>query len=137
MPAAWHARPAARQISSFWGSRRTWVACARLGIGRSRHTAYRPPAIGPIFPSSHAELSPMKTQGSNTDVVFLSGVRTGFGSFGGTLKDLSATELGAVAAKHAVGRSRVPAGAVGHTVFGSGLQTSTDGLYCARTGGLE
>jgi len=40
----------------------------------------------------------MKTQGSNTDVVFLSGVRTGFGTFGGTLKDLSAIELGAVAA---------------------------------------
>src|SRR2546427_3585075 len=37
---------------------------------------------------------PMKTQGSNTDVVFLSGVRTGFGTFGGTLKYLSALELG-------------------------------------------
>ena len=43
----------------------------------------------------------MKTQGFNTDVVFLSGVRTGFGTFGGTLKDLSAIELGAVAGKHA------------------------------------
>ena len=27
----------------------------------------------------------MKTQGSHTDVVFLSGVRTGFGTFGGSL----------------------------------------------------
>src|SRR6266516_1997159 len=50
----------------------------------------------------------MKTQGSTKDVVFLSGVRTGFGTFGGTLKDLSATELGAVAFRHAVERSRFP-----------------------------
>ena len=28
---------------------------------------------------------------SPTDILFLSGVRTGFGSFGGSLKDLSAT----------------------------------------------
>jgi acetyl-CoA acetyltransferase family protein len=74
----------------------------------------------------------MKTQGSNTDVVFLSGVRTGFGAFGGTLKDLSAIELGAVAARHAIERSGVPAGAIGHTVFGNALQTSADAIYCAR-----
>ncbi|HUL03305.1 MAG TPA: acetyl-CoA C-acetyltransferase [Gemmatimonadales bacterium] len=74
----------------------------------------------------------MKTQGSTTDVVFLSGVRTGFGSFGGTLKDLSAIELGAVAAKHALERSRIPAGEVGHSVFGNALQTSADAIYCAR-----
>ncbi len=74
----------------------------------------------------------MKTQGSNTDVVFLSGVRTGFGAFGGTLKDLSAIELGAVAAKYALERSGVPAAEVGHTVFGNALQTSADAIYCAR-----
>src|SRR2546430_8888816 len=79
----------------------------------------------------------MKTQGSNTDVVFLSGVRTGFGGFGGTLKDISATELGAVAAKHALERSGVPAGDIGHTVFGNALQTSADAIYCARHVGLR
>src|SRR2546429_8890715 len=79
----------------------------------------------------------MKTQGSNTDVVFLSGVRTGFGGFGGTLKDISATELGAVAAKHALERSGVPAGDIGHTVFGNALQTSADAIYCARHVGLK
>ena len=40
----------------------------------------------------------MKTQGHQQDVLFLSGTRTGFGSFGGTLKDLSAIDLGVVAA---------------------------------------
>ena len=79
----------------------------------------------------------MKTQGSNTDVVFLSGVRTGFGAFGGTLKDLSAIELGAVAARHALERSGVPAAQVGHTVFGNALQTSADAIYCARHIGLK
>ena len=79
----------------------------------------------------------MKTQGSNTDVVFLSGVRTGFGTFGGTLKDLSAIELGAVAAKHALERSGVPPADVGHSVFGNALQTSADAIYCARHIGLK
>src|SRR5947209_9959150 len=79
----------------------------------------------------------MKTQGSHKGVVFLSGVRTGFGSFGGSLKDLSAIELGAVAAKHALERSAVPAAEVGHTVFGNALQTSADAIYCARHIGLK
>lgn len=79
----------------------------------------------------------MKTQGANTDVVFLSGVRTGFGSFGGSLRDLSANELGAIAAKHALERSGVPAAEIGHTVFGNALQTSADAIYCARHVGLK
>ncbi len=74
----------------------------------------------------------MKTQGSATDVVFLSGVRTGFGSFGGALKDLSAIDLGAIAARQALERSGVPPGEVGHTVFGNALQTSVDAIYMAR-----
>src|SRR5256714_8580504 len=74
----------------------------------------------------------MKTQGSHTDVVFLSGVRTGFGTFGGSLKDLSATQLGVVAARHALERSHVAAEKIGHTIFGNALQTSNDAIYCAR-----
>jgi len=72
----------------------------------------------------------MKTQGSNTDVVFLSGVRTGFGTFGGTLKDLSAIELGAVAARHALERCGVPPARWATAVFGNALQTSADAIYC-------
>lgn len=79
----------------------------------------------------------MKTQGTNTDVVFLSGVRTGFGTFGGSLKDLSATDLGVVAARYALERSGVPAADIGHTVFGNALQTSADAIYCARHVGLK
>ncbi len=71
------------------------------------------------------------------DVVFLSGVRTGFGSFGGSLKDLSAIELGAIAARHALERSGVPATDIGHSVFGNALQTSADAIYGARHIGLK
>jgi acetyl-CoA acetyltransferase family protein len=71
------------------------------------------------------------------DIVFLSGARTGFGTFGGTLKDLSATDLGAIAAKGALARSGVEAGEVDHVVFGNVLQTSADAIYLARHIGLR
>ncbi|HEY3280511.1 MAG TPA: acetyl-CoA C-acetyltransferase [Gemmatimonadales bacterium] len=64
--------------------------------------------------------------------MFLSGVRTGFGAFGGSLKDLSAIDLGAHAARHALERSGVPAPDIGHAVVGNALQTSADAIYCAR-----
>jgi acetyl-CoA acyltransferase 2 len=70
-------------------------------------------------------------------VVFLSGVRTGFGAFGGTLKDLSATDLGVAAAAAALARSGVPAESVDHVVFGNVLQTSADAPYLARHVGLR
>jgi acetyl-CoA acetyltransferase family protein len=79
----------------------------------------------------------VKTQGKDTDVVFLSGVRTGFGSFGGSLKDLSAIDLGAAAARTALERSGVPPAEIGHTVFGNALQTSADAIYMARHVGLK
>ncbi len=70
-------------------------------------------------------------------VVFLSGVRTGFGAFGGALKDLSATDLGTLAAQGALARSGVEPSSVEHVVFGNVLQTSTDAPYLARHIGLR
>jgi acetyl-CoA acyltransferase 2 len=72
-----------------------------------------------------------------TDVVFLSGVRTGFGTFGGSLKDLSATDLGVIAGAEALARSGVQAAEVNHVVFGNVLQTSADAPYLARHVGLR
>src|SRR6266852_1114634 len=89
------------------------------------------------LPPTHDGVAPMKTQGATKDVVFLSGVRTGFGAFGGSLKDLSAIDLGAAASRHAIQRSGVPAGDFGHTVFGNALQTSADAIYMARHVGLK
>jgi acetyl-CoA acyltransferase 2 len=73
---------------------------------------------------------------TNGDIVFLSGVRTGFGTFGGTLKELSATQLGVVAARAALDRSGVEPASVNHVVFGNVLQTSADAIYLARHIGL-
>jgi acetyl-CoA acetyltransferase family protein len=79
----------------------------------------------------------VKTQGQHKDVVFLAGVRTGFGTFGGSLKDHSAIDLGAIAARCALERSRVPGTEIGHVVFGNALQTSADAIYMARHVGLK
>ncbi len=72
-----------------------------------------------------------------TGVVLLSGVRTGFGAFGGALKDLSATDLGVLAGGAALARSGVDPAAVGHVIFGNVLQTSADAPYLARHVGLR
>ena len=64
-------------------------------------------------------------------------MRTPFGTFGGSLKDLSATDLGAHAARAALEASGVAGAEVGHVVFGNALQTSADALYLARHVGLR
>lgn len=73
----------------------------------------------------------------STDVVFLSGVRTGFGKFGGTLKDFSATQLGTIAARKALERARIAPEQVDHVIFGNAQQTSADAIYLARHVGLQ
>ena len=74
----------------------------------------------------------MGTQRSNTDVVFLSAVRTPFGTYGGTLKDISAIDLTVFAAKAALERSGVAGADMHHAIFGNVVQTSTDAAYFAR-----
>ncbi len=70
-------------------------------------------------------------------VVFLSGVRTGFGAFGGTLKDHTATDLGVVAATAALARSGLAPEDIGHVIVGNVVQTSADAAYLARHVGLR
>jgi acetyl-CoA acetyltransferase family protein len=77
------------------------------------------------------------TAAHSRDVVFLSAVRTGFGSFGGMLKDHSATDLGAAAARCAIARSGLDPADVQHVIFGNVLQTSGDAAYLARHVGLR
>src|SRR3954453_14313054 len=79
----------------------------------------------------------MATQGKDTDVVFLSAKRTGMGTFGGALKDFTATDLCVFAAKGALEKAGVPAADVRHVVFGNALQTSADAIYLARHIGLR
>ncbi len=72
-----------------------------------------------------------------TDIVLLEGVRTGFGAFGGSLKEQSATDLGAIAAKGALERAQVDPAWIDHTVLGNVVQTSPDAIYLARHVGLK
>lgn len=74
---------------------------------------------------------------TGSDIVFLSGARTGFGAFGGALKTLSATDLGVVAGTAAIERSGLDAGAIDHVVMGNAQQTSADAIYLARHVGLR
>jgi acetyl-CoA acyltransferase 2 len=74
----------------------------------------------------------MNTQGSTKNVVFLSGVRTPFGSFGGTLRDVSAVDLTVHAAKAAIERAGIEPGEVQHSIFGNVMQTTSDTVYFAR-----
>jgi acetyl-CoA acyltransferase 2 len=79
----------------------------------------------------------MGTQGQDTEIVFLSGRRTPFGTFGGTLKGYTATELGAVASRSAMEEAGVEPGDIQHVLFGNALQTSADAIYLARHVGLK
>ncbi len=79
----------------------------------------------------------MGTQGQAQDIVFLSGKRTGFGTFGGALKELTATDLGVASAEAAMAAAEIEPAQVGHVVFGNALQTSADAIYLARHVGLR
>ncbi len=67
-----------------------------------------------------------------TSVVFLSAARTAIGSFGGSLKDTSAVELGSVAARAAIERSAVTPTDIGLTVFGNVIQGESLDPYLSR-----
>jgi len=71
------------------------------------------------------------------DIAIISGARTPFGRYCGKLKDFTAQELGAIAAKGALQRAGVDPKDVDHAVFGNAQQTSGDALYGARHVGLR
>lgn len=70
------------------------------------------------------------------DIVIVGGARTPFGKFGGSLRDVTATELGVAAAKGALAATGVPAERVDHVIFGNVIQSSRDAAYLGRHVGL-
>ena len=72
-----------------------------------------------------------------SDIVFLSGKRTAFGTFNGVFADISATDLGVHASNAAIAQAGISAEDVDHVVFGNVMQTSADAIYCARHIGLK
>ena len=72
------------------------------------------------------------------DTVFiLGGARTPMTQYVGALKEVSAIDLGATAARGALAKSGVEAGWVDHVVFGNVQQSSVDAHYGARHVGLK
>src|SRR5882724_6721951 len=66
------------------------------------------------------------------DVFVLGGKRTPMGEYVGALKDISAIDLGVIAARGALEATTVSADEIDHTVIGNALQTSGDAIYGAR-----
>jgi acetyl-CoA acetyltransferase family protein len=79
----------------------------------------------------------MSTQGHDKEIVFLSARRTPFGTFGGSLRGFSATDLGVIAARSAIESAGLPGDEVDQVIFGNALQTSADAIYLARHVGLR
>ena len=66
------------------------------------------------------------------DVFILGGKRTPMGDYAGALKDISAIDLGAIAARGALETTGVAPDEIDHTIIGNALQTSGDAIYGAR-----
>ncbi|MGF6879673.1 beta-ketothiolase BktB [Paraburkholderia sp. MM5477-R1] len=71
------------------------------------------------------------------EVVVVSGVRTAVGKFGGSLKDLPPTELGAIVVREVLARAQLAGDQVGHVVFGNVIATEPKDLYLARVAALN
>jgi acetyl-CoA acetyltransferase family protein len=69
--------------------------------------------------------------------VIIDGARTAFGSFGGTLKDLGATEMGVLVSKAALEKSGIAASEIGESIFGNVVPSGKDAIYLARHIGLK
>jgi acetyl-CoA C-acetyltransferase len=66
------------------------------------------------------------------EVYIVSGVRTAIGDFGGSLKDMPPTELGAQVAREALSRANVAGEEVQQVVFGNVIHTEAKDMYLSR-----
>ena len=71
------------------------------------------------------------------EVVVLSGVRTAIGDYGGALKEVPPTALGATALREAVARARIDPAEVGHVVLGSVIHGEARDMYVSRVAAIE
>jgi acetyl-CoA acetyltransferase family protein len=74
---------------------------------------------------------------SKDDIVIVNGARTAFGSFGGGLASLTATDLAVAASQGAIARSAVDPEQIDYVVMGNVIQTSKDAIYLARHVGIR
>jgi len=71
------------------------------------------------------------------EIVVVEGARTPMAEYNGHFSDISAIDLGAIAAKEAIARSGFAADEIDHVIVGNALQTSGDAIYGARHVGLK
>ncbi|MDG2242134.1 MAG: beta-ketothiolase BktB [Rhodospirillaceae bacterium] len=74
---------------------------------------------------------------TDRSVVFVSGVRTAIGTFGGSLKNHEPTVLAAAVVREAVARINVAPQLVGSVVMGNVVQTNTRDPYLARVAAIK
>jgi acetyl-CoA C-acetyltransferase len=72
-----------------------------------------------------------------TDIVLVSGVRTAIGTFGGSLRDVPASELASAVVREALCRANVRPDDVEHVVFGSVNPTAKEDPYIARVAAVN
>jgi acetyl-CoA C-acetyltransferase len=72
-----------------------------------------------------------------SDVMITSATRTAIGSFGGKLRDIPPTELGATVVREALRRADVDPGDVDDVVFGNVIHTEPKDMYLARVVALN
>ena len=73
----------------------------------------------------------------NREVVLVSGVRTAVGTFGGSLKDQTPTQLAAAVLRESVSRAGLGAEDIHHVVFGHVINTEPRDMYLARVAAIE
>ena len=71
------------------------------------------------------------------EVVFVSGVRTAIGGYGGTLKDQAPADLGGQIVREAITRAGIDAAQIGHLVFGHVVHTEARDMYISRVAALK
>ena len=71
------------------------------------------------------------------EVVVVSAVRTAIGTFGGSLKDVPPTELGATVVREALARASTDGKDVGHVVFGHVVNTEPKDMYLSRVAAIN
>ena len=74
---------------------------------------------------------------SKREVVFLSGVRSAIADFGGSLKDVTPTDLAGQMVAEAVKRSGANSEDVGHCVIGNVAHTDRRDMYMSRTAAIK
>jgi len=71
------------------------------------------------------------------EVVIVNGARTAIGDYGGSLKDIPPTELGARVVREAVARSGVDPAQIGQCVFGNVVHTEAKDMYLSRVAAIN